>query len=70
MNKNPLTTEIIFRALGLALLLLVILVRGTSLFPNLIPQDKLLYVAIAAAVLLGVAFYLRNKRVNTTEDED
>jgi uncharacterized membrane-anchored protein len=70
MNKNLFTPETILRALGLALLLLVVLVRGTSLFPHLIPQDQLLYVAIAAAVLLGVAFYLRNKRLNTTDDNE
>jgi uncharacterized membrane protein len=70
MNKNSLTPETIFRALGLALLLLVVLVRGTSLFPHLIPEDKLLYIAIAAAVLLIIAFYLRNKRLNSTEEEE
>jgi uncharacterized membrane protein len=70
MNKNPFTPETIFRALGLALLLLVVLVRGTSLFPDLIPQDKLLYVSIAAAVLLIIAFYLRNKRINAEEVEE
>ena len=70
MNKNLFTPETIFRALGLALLLLVVLVRGTSLFPDLIPQDKLLYVSIAAAVLLIIAFYLRNKRINAAEEEE
>ncbi|MFA6249260.1 MAG: hypothetical protein WC615_20125 [Mucilaginibacter sp.] len=70
MNKNTFTPETIFRALGLALLLLVVLVRGTSLFPNLIPQDKLLYVSITAAVLLIIAFYLRNKRLNSAEEEE
>jgi uncharacterized membrane-anchored protein len=69
MNKNLFTTENSLRALGLILLLLVILVRGTSLFPNLIPQDKLLYVSITAAVLLAIAFYLRNIRLNNTEEE-
>nr|WP_067059765.1 hypothetical protein [Mucilaginibacter sp. L294] len=70
MNKNIFTTETILRALGLILLLLVVLVRSTSLFPDLIPQDKLLYVSIAAAVLLVIAFYLRNKRVNAAEEEE
>ena len=70
MNKNLFTPETIFRASGLALLLLVVLVRGTSLFPDLIPQDKLLYVSIAAAVLLIIAFYLRNKRINAAEEEE
>ncbi|MES2062950.1 MAG: hypothetical protein V4456_13575 [Bacteroidota bacterium] len=70
MNKNIFTPETILRALGLILLLLVVLVRGTSLFPDLIPQDKLLYVSITAAVLLLIAFYLRNKRLNTAEEEE
>jgi len=70
MNKNIFTPETILRALGLILLLLVVLVRATSLFPDLIPQDKLLYVSIAAAVLLIIAFYLRNKRLNSVEEEE
>jgi hypothetical protein len=70
MNKNPLTPETIFRALGLALLLLAVLDRGTSLFPNLIPLDKLLYVSIADVVLLIISSYLRNKRLNSTEEKE
>ena len=70
MNKNTATTEILLRAIGLILLLLVVLIRGTSVFPHFIPDDKLLYVAVLAAILLGAAYYLRNKRLKATEEEE
>ena len=70
MNKNTAITEISLRAVGLILLLLVVLMRGTDILPHFIPDDKLLYVAGLGAIMLGAAYYLRHKRINTEQEEE
>ena len=70
MNKNTAITEISLRAVGLILLLLVVLMRGTDIIPHFIPDDKLLYIAGLGAILLGAAYYLRHKRLNAIEEEE
>ena len=70
MNRNIFTTEVLLRALGLLALLLVILASGTSIFSRLLDRQDLLFITVAAAILLGAAYYLRHKRVNTEQEEE
>lgn len=70
MNKNTATTEILLRALGLLALLLVIVASGTTVFQGLLGRQELLSITVAAAVLLGAAYYMRHKRLNAIEEEE